>query len=74
MSLIAQVATSLASDVRSFVDDLGRGFMSGGIAGAIYVLLCRSRSSQARQALVVSACGLVGVGIVLLIRIAVKVV
>ena len=74
MSLIAQVATSLASDVRSFVDDLGRGFMSGGIAGAIYVLLCRSRSSQARQALVVSACGLVGVGIVLLIWIAVKVV
>ncbi|HYI81206.1 MAG TPA: hypothetical protein VEW67_10135 [Thermoleophilaceae bacterium] len=73
MSFFVQAANALATDVRSFVDDMGRGFMSGGIAGAIYVLLCRSRSSQARQAMVVSACGLVGVGIVLLIWIAVEV-
>ena len=73
MSFFIQAASTLATDVRSFVDDLGRGFMSGGIAGAIYVLLCRSRSSQARHALVVSACGLVGVGIVLLIWILTKI-
>jgi len=73
VSFFVQAANALATDVRSFVDDMGRGFMSGGIAGAIYVLLCRSRSSQARQAMVVSACGLVGVGIVLLIWIAVEV-
>jgi len=73
VSFFIQAASTLAADVRLFVDDLGRGFMSGGIAGAIYVLLCRSRSSQARQALVVSACGLAGVGMVLLIRIAVEV-
>lgn len=74
MSFFVQAANTLAADVRLFVDDLGRGFMSGGIAGAIYVLLCRSRSSQARQALMVSACGLVGVGTVLLIWIAVEVI
>jgi hypothetical protein len=74
VSFFIQAANTLAADARSFVDDLGRGFMSGGIAGAIYVVLCRSRSSQARQALVVSACGFAGVGIVLLIWIAVKVV
>lgn len=73
MSFFIQSVTTLAADARSFVDDLGRGFMSGGIAGAVYVVLCRSRSSQARQAQVVSACGLVGVGIVLLIWIAVEV-
>lgn len=73
MSFFLQAANTLATDVRSFVDDLGRGFMSGGVAGAIYVLLCRSRPSQARQAVVVSACGLVGVGIVLLIWLTVEV-
>ena len=72
MSLIAQAATTLAADVRSFVDDLGRGFMSGGIAGAVYVVISRSRSSATRQALVVSACGLAGVGIVILARLAIK--
>jgi hypothetical protein len=74
VSIFIQAASTLATDVRSFVDDLGRGFMSGGIAGAIYVLLCRSRSSQARQALVVSACGLAGVGVVLSIWFAVEVI
>jgi hypothetical protein len=74
VSFFVQAATTLAADVRSFVDDLGRGFMSGGIAGAFYVLLCHSRSSQARQALVVSACGLAGVGVVLLIWFVVEVI
>jgi hypothetical protein len=74
VSFFIQATTTLAADVRSLVDDLGRGFMSGGIAGAVYVVLCRSRSAQARQALVISACGLVGVGIVLLIWIVVEVI
>lgn len=74
MSLFVQATNTLVADVRSFVDDLGRGFMSGGIAGAIYVLLSRSRSSPTRDALVVSTCGLVGVGIVLSIWIAVEVI
>jgi hypothetical protein len=68
-----QAASAFATDVRSFVDDLGRGFMSGGIAGAVYVLLCHSRASQARQAVVVSACGLAGAGVVLLIWVGVEV-
>jgi len=74
VSFIAQVATTLAADVRSFADDLGRGFMSGGIAGAAYVVISRSRGSDRRQALVVSACGLAGVGIVLLVRLIVRLV
>jgi hypothetical protein len=73
VSFFVQAANTLAADARSFGDDLGRGFMSGGIAGAVYVVLCRSRSAQSRQALVVSACGLAGVAVVLLIWIAVEV-
>jgi hypothetical protein len=73
VSFFVQAASTLAADVRSLVDDLGRGFMSGGIAGAVYVVLCRSRSAHARQALVISACGLVGVGVVLLAWIAMEV-
>jgi hypothetical protein len=74
VSFFIQAASTLAADARSLVDDLGRGFMSGGIAGAVYVVFCRSRSSQARQALVISVCGLVGVSLALLIRILAEVI
>lgn len=61
MSFIVQAAAALAADARSFVDDIGRGFVLGGVAGAIVVVLRKSRIPAANQTLVLSRWALAGV-------------
>jgi hypothetical protein len=61
VSFIVQVATTLVAEVRSPVDDVGRGFVVGGVAGAIVVVLRRSRLPPSRQVLVLSRWTLAGV-------------
>lgn len=72
MFLIAQVVAAVTADVRSFVDDIGRGFVLGGVAGAIVVVLRRSRIPVASQALVLSRWTLAGVVVFLLFVLALK--
>ena len=61
MSSIVHAAAALAADIRSFVDDVGRGFVLGGVAGAIVVVLRKSRIPAASQPLILSRWTLAGV-------------
>jgi hypothetical protein len=61
VSFFVQAAAALAADARSFLDDLGRGFVLGGVAGAIVVVLRKSRIPAARQTLVLSRWTLAGI-------------
>lgn len=61
MSFFAQAASAFAADVRSLVDDMSRGFVVGGVAGAVVVVLRKARIPDAKRSLILSRWTLAGV-------------
>lgn len=61
MSFFVQAASATATDVRSLVDDISRGFVVGGVAGAIVVVLRKARIPEAKRSLILSRWTLAGV-------------
>lgn len=60
MTPIFQLATAVVAEIRTFVDDIGRGFVLGGVAGAFVVARQKARLSAFRQTLVASRWALAG--------------
>lgn len=61
MSFFVQAASAFAADVRSLVDDMSRGFVVGGVAGAVVVVLRKARIPDAKRSLILSRWTLAGV-------------
>ncbi len=60
MNLIFQLATTVVAEMRTLVDDIGRGFVLGGVAGAFVVVRQKAHLAASRQTLVASRWALAG--------------
>lgn len=60
MTSIFQLATTAVAEIRTFVDDIGRGFVLGGVAGAFVVVRQKARLPAFRQTLIASRWALAG--------------
>jgi hypothetical protein len=61
VSYFVQAASAFAADVRALVDDVSRGFVVGGVAGAIVVVFRKARIPDAKRSLILSRWTLAGV-------------
>ncbi len=58
MSPFFQTAAAFVAEIRLLVDDIGRGLVLGGLAGAIIVVLDRGRRPAEKLTLAFGACTL----------------
>lgn len=72
MTPLFQVAATLVAEIRTLVDDIERGFVLGGVAGAIVVVLRRARLSPDKYLLVAARLTLFLTVIFLLVIVALK--